>query len=80
MMFSVDDIKRFPQVTRVHFIECSGNGRAAYHDPKPDYTPQRVAGLTSNTEWTGVPLKPCCSTKSARNRRRSGFSPKAATP
>jgi sulfane dehydrogenase subunit SoxC len=24
--FTVDDIKRFPQTTRVHFIECSGNG------------------------------------------------------
>ncbi len=57
LMFSVDDIKRFPQVTRVHFVECSGNGRPAFHDPKPDYTPQRIAGLTSNSEWTGVPLK-----------------------
>ena len=56
MVFSVDDIKRLPQVTRIHFVECSGNGRAAYHDPKPEYTPQRIAGLTSNSEWTGVPL------------------------
>ena len=31
--FTVDDIKRFPQVTRVHFIECSGNGRATFRDP-----------------------------------------------
>src|SRR5450432_3182823 len=32
MMFSMDDIKRFPQVTRVHFVECSGNGRGVYRD------------------------------------------------
>jgi sulfane dehydrogenase subunit SoxC len=57
MIFSVDDIKRLPQVTRVHFVECSGNGNAAFHDPKPELTAQRVAGLTSNSEWTGVPLK-----------------------
>jgi sulfane dehydrogenase subunit SoxC len=57
MVFSVDDIRRFPQVTRIHFLECSGNGRPAFHDPQPDYTPQRIAGLTSNSEWTGVPLK-----------------------
>ncbi len=57
VMFSVDDIKRFPQVTRVHFIECSGNGRATFREPKPDSTVQKVAGMTSNTEWTGVPLK-----------------------
>src|SRR3954470_13766237 len=25
MIFSVADLQRFPQVTRVHFIECSGN-------------------------------------------------------
>jgi sulfane dehydrogenase subunit SoxC len=54
--YSLDDIHRFPQVTRTHFIECSGNGRAAYRDPKPDMTPQKVSGLTANTEWTGVPL------------------------
>jgi sulfane dehydrogenase subunit SoxC len=54
--FSVSDIKRFPSVTRVHFIECSGNGRAAYRAPKPDMTPQQVDGMMSNSEWTGVPL------------------------
>lgn len=54
--YSLDDIRRFPQVTRTHFIECSGNGRAAYRDPKPEMTPQKVSGLTANTEWTGVPL------------------------
>ena len=54
--FSLDDIRRFPQVTRTHFIECSGNGRAAYREPKPDLSPQKAAGLTANSEWTGVPL------------------------
>lgn len=57
MVFTTADIKRFPQVTRVHFVECSGNGRSAYRDPKPDTTVQRLAGMTSNSEWTGVPLK-----------------------
>ena len=57
LILTVDEIKRFPQVTRTHFIECSGNGREAYREPKPDMTPQKVAGLVSNTEWTGVPLK-----------------------
>lgn len=56
MIFTVADLKKFPSVSRVHFIECSGNGRAAYREPKPDMTPQLVDGLTSNGEWTGVPL------------------------
>lgn len=53
---TVADLKRFPSVSRVHFIECSGNGRAAYHSPSPQMTPQQVDGMTSNSEWTGVPL------------------------
>lgn len=56
MVFTLNDLKRFPQVCRTHFIECAGNSRNAYRDPKRTMTPQRVAGQTSNTEWTGVPL------------------------
>lgn len=56
-IFSVEDIKRFPQVTRLHFVECSGNGRSVYREPKPESTPQQVAGMTSNSEWTGVPVR-----------------------
>ena len=29
---------------------------AAYRTPTPNMTPQEIDGLTSNTEWTGVPL------------------------
>lgn len=50
------DLKRFPSVTRTHFIECSGNGRSAYRTPKPDMTPQQVDGMLGNSEWTGVTL------------------------
>src|ERR1043166_6616000 len=53
---TVADLKRFPSVTRIHFLECSGNGRAAYRTPKPEMTPQQVDGMISNSEWTGVPL------------------------
>lgn len=57
LSFTVAELQRFPAVTRTYFIECSGNGRAAYKTPKPDMTPQQVDGLTSNCEWTGVELK-----------------------
>jgi sulfane dehydrogenase subunit SoxC len=56
ILLTVDDIRRFPQVTRTHFVECAGNGRGAFRDPKPEMTAQRVAGMVSNSEWTGVPL------------------------
>lgn len=57
LMFDLETLRRFPAVTRVHFIECAGNGRHAYRAPKPTMTPQDVDGMTSNTEWTGVPLR-----------------------
>jgi sulfane dehydrogenase subunit SoxC len=55
-VFSLADLEHLPSVTRIHFLECSGNGRVAYRSPKPELTPQLVDGLTSNAEWTGVPL------------------------
>ena len=53
---SVADLERYPSETRIHFIECSGNGGGAYHRPRPDMTPQQVDGMVSQSEWTGVPL------------------------
>ena len=55
-VFTLGDLHRLPSVSRVHFLECSGNGRSGYRDPKPELTPQLLDGLTSNGEWTGVPL------------------------
>lgn len=57
LVFTLDELKSFPSVTRVYFLECSGNGRAAYRTPKPDLTPQQIDGLLGNAEWTGVPVR-----------------------
>ena len=56
-VFSLADLRRFPPVTRICVIECSGNGRAAYKSPRAEMTPQQVDGMSSNSEWTGVPLR-----------------------
>lgn len=56
LSLSLAELKRFPAVTRPYFIECSGNGRAAYRAPKKEMTAQEVDGMTSNSEWTGVPV------------------------
>jgi sulfane dehydrogenase subunit SoxC len=56
LVFTLKDLKRFPSVSRVHFIECAGNsGRE--HEGRPGENVQRSHGLFSNSEWTGVPLK-----------------------
>lgn len=56
LTFTLAELKRFPHVTRAHFLECAGNGRKAYREPKPELTPQFIDGQLSNVEWTGVPL------------------------
>jgi sulfane dehydrogenase subunit SoxC len=51
-VFSLADLKRFPSVSRICFLECSGNFRGG----KETLTPQEICGLTSQSEWTGVLL------------------------
>ncbi|MCH7932624.1 MAG: sulfite dehydrogenase [Gemmatimonadetes bacterium] len=57
MTFTLDDLKRFPAESRLCFIECSGNGGAAYNrNANPERSPGQIDGLFSTSEWTGVPL------------------------
>ena len=58
LKFTLADLKRFPAVNRVCFIECSGNGHRGFMAPemKPELTPSLIDGLLSTSEWTGVPL------------------------
>lgn len=53
MTFSVNDLKRFPAVSRICFIECSGN---LAREADEYTTPQNICGMTSQSEWTGVML------------------------
>lgn len=57
VVFTLDDLKRFPSVTRVHFLECAGNGRKAFRERLPDLSPQFIDGQINNVEWTGVELR-----------------------
>ena len=50
-IFTMSDLRRFPSVSRFHFIECSGNSASFRHK-----NVQESHGLTSNAEWTGVLL------------------------
>ena len=54
--FSMTDIRRFPAMSRIMFIECSGNGLTEWSKPTLK-TVQGTHGLTSTSEWTGVPLR-----------------------
>lgn len=53
--FSMADLKRLPSLSRILFLECSGNGLTEWSKPTLP-TVQGTHGLTSTAEWTGVPL------------------------
>jgi len=55
LVFTMDDLVRFPSVSRIHFLECSGNGSPEWKVPT-GATVQFTHGLLACCEWTGVPL------------------------
>lgn len=54
-IFTMDALKRLPSVSRIHFLECSGNSGSEWVNPAD--TAQRSHGLASCSEWTGVLLR-----------------------
>src|SRR6185503_14577057 len=71
LVFTIEDLRRFPGRSIIRSVECSGNGGRVYRREgnQTDLTPQQIDGLTSTSEWTGVPL--------ATLLREAGASPKA---
>lgn len=55
LLFSMDDIMRYPSVSRFHFLECSGNTLTDWREPQAT-TVQQSHGLLSCAQWTGIPL------------------------
>ena len=56
LVFSLGELQRMPAVTRVYFVECSGNGRVKWSPAEPATDAQAAFGMTSCSEWTGVPV------------------------
>jgi sulfane dehydrogenase subunit SoxC len=44
-------------LSRIHFMECSGNSQLMYGPTPPPLRAGEVHGLVSCSEWTGVPLR-----------------------
>ena len=56
LSFSLDTLARYPTISRIRFLECSGNSGAALA-PEPVQAPaSSVHGLVAASEWGGVPL------------------------
>jgi sulfane dehydrogenase subunit SoxC len=59
LVFSYEDLLKYPMVSKIYFLECSGNSGAlwgANGADAPDGTAQSIHGLVSCAEWTGIPL------------------------
>lgn len=56
LVLTMDDIKAMPSVSRVAFLECTGNGWENWKTADENLTVQNTHGLISTHEWTGVPL------------------------
>lgn len=54
-MFTMQDLLRLPAVSKVYFLECSGNTLTEWAEPKGK-TVQQTHGLVSCCTWTGVPV------------------------
>ena len=56
LIFTMDDLLRLPSVSRIHFLECSGNSSQLWKSAPAEATVQDTHGLLSCSEWTGVRL------------------------
>lgn len=54
-VYTLADVQRFPSVSRIMFLECSGN--TAWGEGPDTSTAQSLHGLTSTSDWSGVPVK-----------------------
>src|SRR3954471_22488581 len=54
LVFSVDEIKKLPSTSRIHFRECSGNSGGEWRGGSTESDVQRIHGLTACSAWTGV--------------------------
>jgi len=54
-LYTIDDLVRFPSVSRIHFIECGANTGMEWANAAVP-TVQYTHGMLGCSEWTGVPL------------------------
>lgn len=55
ILLTMEDIKRFPSETRIHFIECPANGGMEWRSAQLNSL-QFTHGMIGCAEWTGVKL------------------------
>ena len=56
LIFTIDDLLRYPMQSKTCFIECGGNSNAGWHSQPSMSEAGYFNGMASCSEWTGVPL------------------------
>jgi sulfane dehydrogenase subunit SoxC len=56
LLFDLDRLSRYPLVSAIRFVECSGNSGGNSGAEPPQQTAGGLHGLVSCADWTGVPL------------------------
>lgn len=56
LIFTMNDLLRYPMVSKLMFVECGGNSNAGWNEEPLQTAPGLIHGLVSCSEWTGVPL------------------------
>jgi len=56
IVLTLEQLKRYPSITRTHFIECPANGGQEWRGPQFNSV-QFAKGFMSCAEWTGVYIK-----------------------
>lgn len=56
LSFSLDALARYPTVSRINFLECSGNSSSQLAETPVQAPLSHMHGLIAASEWGGVPL------------------------
>ncbi|MGI9258953.1 MAG: sulfite dehydrogenase [Gammaproteobacteria bacterium] len=56
LMFTLDQLMRYPMESRMAFVECGGNSAPLWSPEPMEANVQQLHGLVSSAEWTGIPL------------------------
>ena len=56
LVLTMEELKRYPSESRIHFIECPANGSTGWRGPQFNNL-QFMKGMMSQAQWTGVRLK-----------------------
>ena len=56
LVFTMEDLRRFPKVNRIHFLECAANSGMEWRGAQLNGC-QYTHGMIHNVQYTGVPLR-----------------------